>query len=441
MSSQDPPDHEKSDHAEPARAQTHDVARFASLSIPAFRLLWWSTTFSFMGVQMQFLLRALLAWDLSEREGALGVVFLAFGLALLISTPLGGVAADRLRKQRLMLWGQAILTVSATCMGLAVIFNVASFWMLLIAAVIQGSMFGLIGPARISYTTLIVGPALVGNAVTLQTLSMSITRVFAPSLAGILAGVAAFGIGGGYLIAAGFNIISFVLLLWLEDVAPKPNTQHSSPLREILDGVKFVNSRPDLRRLVVCSLIVVMFGFNYIAFMPALIEGTFGLNESYVGLIGTASSFGAIAVAIPLASKADSPMVGRLTLLMGTAFGIGVLLLAGTPNFLLAFFVVILVGGAATGFLALSQSRALQLSDEEHQGRVQSLVQLSFAGFGIAAAPLGWLAEVVGLRAAIVLMGVVVLAATAAYTTVGIRLAPGRPTPATEVPKPPTVAD
>ncbi len=429
------------DNSEPAKAHTHNVARFASLSIPAFRLLWWSTTFSFMGVQMQFLLRALLAWDLSEREGALGIVFLAFGLALLVSTPLGGVAADRLRKQRLMMWGQAILTVSATGMGLAVIFDVANFWMLLIAAVIQGSMFGLIGPARISYTTLIVGPALVGNAVTLQTLSMSITRVFAPSLAGILAGVALFGIGGAYLIAAGFNIISFVLLWWLEDVAPKPSAGRSAPLREILDGVRFVNSRPDLRRLLVCSLLVVMFGFNYIAFMPALIEGTFGLGEGYVGFISTASSFGAIAVAIPLASRADSPVVGRLTLLMGAAFGIGVLLLAGAPNFMLAFFVVILVGGAATGFLALSQSRALQLSDEKHQGRVQSLVQLSFAGFGIAAAPLGWLAEVVGLRAAIVLMGVMVLAATAAYMPVGMRLTARPPPPTVEAPKPTTAVD
>ncbi len=412
---------QSSDEAGSSADSSEHVPRFASLSIPAFRVLWWGTTFSFMGVQMQFLLRALLAWDLSEREGALGIVFLAFGLSLFVATPLGGVAADRMRKRRLMMWGQALLTVSATAMGILVITDNAVFWMLLVAGVVQGSMFGLIGPARISYTTQIVGPKLVGNAVTLQILSMSITRVFAPSLAGILAGIALFGIGGGYLAAAIFNIISYVMLFWLEDIPPRPNQQPKAPLRDLIDGLKFVARRPSLRLLVLCSTLVVMFGFNYIAFLPALVEGTFDLSDAYVGLLSTASSFGAIGIAIPLASRADSSQAGRLTLLMGLMFGIGVLLLAATPNYALAFLVVILIGGAATGFLALSQSQALRQSDEEHQGRVQSLLQLSFACFGIAAAPLGWLAEVAGLRTAILLMGLVVLIATAGYVPVGLK--------------------
>ena len=70
---------------------------FASLQNPDYRKLWWAGTFSFMSVQMQFLLRGVLAWDLTGREGALGLVYLCFGLALLIATPRGGVAADRYR--------------------------------------------------------------------------------------------------------------------------------------------------------------------------------------------------------------------------------------------------------------------------------------------------------------------------------------------------------
>ena len=73
-------------------------AAFSSLAIVDYRRLWWAGTFSFMAVQMQFLLRGVLAWDLTEREGALGLVYLCFGVAMLIATPLGGVAADRLPK-------------------------------------------------------------------------------------------------------------------------------------------------------------------------------------------------------------------------------------------------------------------------------------------------------------------------------------------------------
>jgi NADH:ubiquinone oxidoreductase subunit 6 (subunit J) len=55
------------------------------------------------------------------------------------------------------------------------------------------------------------------------------------------------------------------------------------------------------------------------------------------------------------------------------------------------------------------------MTSDTHQGRVQSLMMLSFAGFGIAAAPLGLLAEAIGLRSAIVAMGAITLATAIGY--------------------------
>ena len=98
-----------------------------------------------MGIQMQFLLRGLLAWDLTEREGALGAVYLMFGLGLLIFTPLGGVAADRFNKKSLIAGAQAVLALSALFMGIAVISGNGKFWMLLVSSAAQGAMFGLFG--------------------------------------------------------------------------------------------------------------------------------------------------------------------------------------------------------------------------------------------------------------------------------------------------------
>ena len=48
-------------------------------------------------------------------------------------------------------------------------------------------------------------------------------------------------------------------------------------------------------------------------------------------------------------------------------------------------------------------------------------MQLAFAGFGIAAAPLGALAEMVGLRATIVVMGLVTICVVATYGVVSFR--------------------
>ena len=78
-------------------------------------------------------------------------------------------------------------------------------------------------------------------------------------------------------------------------------------------------------------------------------------------------------------------------------------------------------------FQSLSNTLALIITDDSHQGRVQSLMQLSFAGFGLAAAPLGLLAEAIGLRGAIVVMGTVTMAAVIVYTVLEGGLAMIRP--------------
>ena len=154
---------------------------------------------------MQFLLRGVLAWDLTEREGALGLVYLCFGVTMLVATPLGGVASDRLPNRRVLLVSQSVLLAGALGMGIVVVTDVVQFWMLLVASVAQGLAFGFYGPARVAFAAKLVGPDQLGNAITLSMLSLNGTRVFAPAFAGMLAGIAFFGIGGAYLVSAVFS--------------------------------------------------------------------------------------------------------------------------------------------------------------------------------------------------------------------------------------------
>ncbi len=146
-----------------------------------------------------------------------------------------------------------------------------------------------------------------------------------------------------------------------------------------------------------------------------MIEGIFGLDDTYVGYISSASALGAVAVSIPLAGSADSPWARVAMVLGGLGFGLGVILFGLSPSFWVAFAVIVGVGCCTTVYQSLSNTLALGMADDGHQGRVQSLMQLSFAGFGMAAAPLGFLAEMIGLRSVIVLMGGVAMTAVILY--------------------------
>ncbi|MFT6293372.1 MAG: MFS family permease [Ilumatobacter sp.] len=368
-----------------------------------------------MSVQMQFLLRGVLAWDLTEREGALGLVYLCFGVSMLVATPLGGVASDRLPNRQVLVVSQAVLFGGALGMGLVVVTGIVEFWMLLVASVAQGLAFGFYGPARVAFAAKLVGRDQLGNAITLSMLSLNGTRVFAPAFAGMLAGIAFFGIGGAYLVSAVMSVAAFVQLLRCPEGAATQQSSGKNPFIDILDGVRYVAAFPSLRRLLVSSFFVIMFGFNYVAFIPALVKDTFDLTDGYVGVIMSASAIGAVAVALSIARHADGPHAARLMMISALCFGGAVALLGVAPTFLAAFLVVGLVGAGATGYQSLSNTIALGMADESHRGRVQSLLMLSFAGFGIAALPLGLLAERIGLRPAISIMGIVATAAAIAY--------------------------
>ena len=389
-------------------------AALSSLQVPEYRILWWAGVFSFMSVQGQFVLRGLLAWDLTEREGALGLVFLVFGLTMLVCTPFGGVGADRFSKRTVLLWSQALIFMTAVLMAVVVLTDLIQFWMLLLASVTQGLAFAFYGPARVAMASELVGRDQLGNAITLSLLSMNSTRVFAPALAGILAGIAVIGIGGAYVLSAAMSFASLVQI-WRLPHRPAKAAEPSNPISEIMAGVAYVNSDPRLRRIVVSSFFVIMFGFNYVAFIPALVEGVFGLGDTWVGLISSASALGAVAVSLPLAAKADDPGGRKIMVVAGIGFGVGVMLLGLAPTIFVAFAIVVGIGGFTTAFQSMSNTLALSAAHDEMQGRVQSLMQLSFAGFGIAAAPIGALAEVIGLRSALVIMGAITAGATIIY--------------------------
>jgi len=405
--------HERVSDAAPGPEELRGA--FASLAIVGYRRLWFAGTFAFMSVQMQFLLRGVLAWDLTEREGALGLVYLCFGVAMLVATPLGGVASDRVANRKVLLISQTVLFAGALGMGLVVVTDVVQFWMLLVASVAQGLAFGFYGPARIAFAAKLVGAEHLGNAITLSMLSLNGTRVFAPAFAGMLAGIAFFGLGGAYLVSAVFSAFALVQLLRCPEGAPMQQRERVNPFVDIADGVRYVAAFPALRRLLVSSFFVIMFGFNYVAFIPALVKDTFDLTDGYVGVIMSASAIGAVAVAVSIARHADGPRAFQLMVVSAAVFGGAVVVLGLAPTFIAACVVTVFVGAGATGYQSLSNTLALGLSDEEHRGRVQSLLMLSFAGFGIAALPLGLLAEIIGLRLAIVLMGAVAVAAGALF--------------------------
>jgi MFS family permease len=140
--------------AQPATPQP--LGALAILRHRGFLVLYLNAAAVFLGVMGQAIARSWLAFELTGSNAALGGVLLSFGIALLIATPWGGVAADRLPKRLVLQLSVLILATSSAWIGLAVVFDVIQYWMLLGAGVLQAVGFALFNPARMAFLSELV---------------------------------------------------------------------------------------------------------------------------------------------------------------------------------------------------------------------------------------------------------------------------------------------
>jgi predicted MFS family arabinose efflux permease len=378
------------------------------LRIGGFLVLYLNAAAVFIGVMAQAIARSWLAFQLTGSNAALGGVLLSFGVALLIATPWGGVAADRLPK-RLVLQTSLLLAASSAWIGLAVLLDVIAYWMLLGAGVVQAVGFALFNPARMAFLAELVPRGSVPQAVSLLLVNTEVSRVVGPALAGAVIAAVSWGTEAVFLASAVLSTVGVLLTGALPPGHRRGEPPDRSPVGELVDGVRYVRRHPELSALTWCGIGVTMCGMPYLAFMPTISSDLFGLGSAGYGVLSATSAVGGVSAGLLLGRRSSRTGETRLFALSGGLFGVAICGLAVAPNAYVAVVVLLLLGGAMLAFQTTNQSQLLALSDMEYHGRVQGLIMLSFGAFGIAALPLGLLADVVGLRVTLAGMGAGVL--------------------------------
>jgi hypothetical protein len=177
--------------------------------------------------------------------------------------------------------------------------------------------------------------------------------------------------------------------------------------------------------LLVVSFVVILIGFPFIAFLPRYATDVLDVGAAGYGALGAASAAGAVAVGSLIAGRAHGATAWRIQAIAGFAFALALIGMGLADVFAVALVAVAFVGGTSAGFQSINNSLTLALSDHAHHGRVQSLIMLAVGGLGMAAFPLGALADAIGVGPTLILMGIAVALTMAAYTAFSGRL--GRP--------------
>jgi MFS family permease len=384
---------------------------FASLSVPNYRLYFGGQVVSLSGNWMQTVAEMWLMVQLTGSGVAVGLTAAFQFLPLLLFAAWGGLLADRLSKRRLLMATQSLMALPALALWALTISGSVEVWMVYALVFTRGTINALDNPARQSFAIEMVGPDRVVNAVALNSVIIHTARIVGPAAAGVV--IALLGVGTCFAINA-LSFAAMIVALRVMDPAalhtpPTPARRGPGQLRSAL---RHVAHTPGLRIPLAMMALVGTLSFNFQVLLPLLASLTWH---------GTAATYTALAVAMGLGSVTGALATGargrvgpRLLVLAAVGFGLAELLVAAAPTVALQLAALVPLGAVSVMFAAGVNS-ALQLAvDPQMRGRVMALYSMVFLGSTPIGAPLvGWIAEVAGPRAGLLLGAAAALAAAA----------------------------
>ena len=377
----------------------------ATLREPYFLKVWGSNLLQFASYYAQFMMLQWLVTSLTESRTLIGLVSFVQGGVVFLTSPLSGVAADRLARQNLVVVCRLGLAVVITSIALLVALDRIAIWQILVAALFMGLFVSLLQPATQTLVFDVVRLERAPNAVALNAAAQGIGQTLGPLAGGLLVG--AVGFSAAYSSSAAGLVLAALLLLvvpFLGDSARK--SPPKGWLRDLREGFSYVRAHPPvLLALVATSLAV--FNGAVAAMRPIFARHVLHVDSVGYGGMAAVAGLGGLLAAVVMAGL---PSARRPGLMMGwSMLGFSTLIFLYAFAFSYAYVLAIEFGLGVFGQVwNVYTFTGLQLAvPQEMRGRVVSLVFMLVMLAPVGALFVGMLADRVGDQLALGAFGLV----------------------------------
>lgn len=374
-----------------------------------FRILYPANALSNIGTWTQRVAQDWLVLELTHNDATtLGfVTALQFLPAMLLSL-YGGLLADRFNKRKLLLLTNLGAGLASVFLGVLVITNSVELWHVYALAFLVGVFTAIDSPIRVSFTSELVGKEDLANAVSLNSANFNAGRLIGPALSGFL--IYQYGTGPSFLINTATYVVMVVTLLVIRDkdlhITTKPNREN-----KLKDAFEYVLSRKDLMLVMLTVFFTTTFGLNFQIFIALMATHEFGMTSKEFGILGSVLAVGSLSGAL-IAARLEHHRNTRNILLGASIFGTLLMGSAYLPTYWLYGASLPILGATVLLTLISANTYVQSNTDSNVRGRVMGIYLMIFMGGTPIGSPLiGFTASLIGIRATILLCGLVVLGA------------------------------
>lgn len=395
----------------PARPRLFALQTFSSLRHRDYRLLWTGSLFASSGEWIQQLSIGWLTYHLTGSPFLLGAVNGFRSLPLLLLGPIGGVAADRFDRKRLMLSSQLLVAASSAIFATVVATGHVHIWNIILFTMLTGVAWSFNMPVRQSVVPNLVPKADLMNAVALNSAGFNLTRVVGPSFAGVL--IATIGVDKNFYLQA-LAFLTIAALVWQIRFPKVKRADHAGSVkRSLAEGARYIWHHSTLRMQMLLALVPVLVAMPYISLMPVFAKDVLQVGPGGLGLLMSAPGVGAVLGTLTIATLGNVRRKGLLLFGGLIATGFFLVLFSRSTSFLLSLVLLVLVGGWQMVYMTTNQTLLQLATPDEFRGRVMGIYLENRGLLPLGSLLAGTLASFLGAPGAVTLMGGTVLALSA----------------------------
>lgn len=331
----------------------------------------------------------------------------------------GGVWADRLRRQTVMIAADLVRAAAQVFVAADFLIGHTQVWHLAGAASVVGAGSAFFNPASVSLVPMIVEPGLVQQANGALLSTRNLLGIVGPAVSGAL--IAQLGFSIVFAVDAATFVASAVCLTRVPASMPSPQRRRKSAIREALDGLRVIRKSSWLMATLAGDILSNLGLAGFFVLGPLVVKEHFGGARDWGFVLAAGAAGGLVGAACAMRLRLRRP----LFVAYSVSLVVPLAMVALVPPAPLPAIVV----GAAFLFFANDLTGALWTTMEQQHvprsvlSRVDSVAWLaSMAAFPTAMAAVGPVASSVGVTTTLVASAALTgLASVVALVARGVR--------------------
>lgn len=362
---------------------------FKAFQYRDFRVMWIGACTSAIGTWMQVVAQSWLVFQISGSARMLGLDAFLGNIPIFLFSLIGGVVADRVSRQRLLLGSQWVQLACAFTLASLWGLGVVRVWHILTLSFVVGVAQSFGGPAYSALVPMLVEKEDLSNAIALNSIQFNLARVIGPVLGGIT--LTKWGAGWCFSLN-GVSFLAPIISLMMINLTFQPQNRGETIVASMKQGFSFIRKQGAMEALVGLAFVMTALAIPMITFLPVFAKDIFHGGPSTFTVLLVCSGLGSVAGALIVAALGNVRNKGRIALAMLIAMGAVMAGFALSKNLVLSSVLLFVAGAALLAAFAMISSLVQLITTNEMRGRVMSVYNVAFRGgmpFGNLAS--GWL--------------------------------------------------